>query len=187
MQTIINETSDHSCTSSFVNNNGYLFVPDQSPPEVFWAWASQHWLRNTRQNIDPQPLINQAFYDLGLIGDDKEDISISFLFCLDLTLSYSTKLLSVGCHSCGTHGLLEQVTLGCLAFQQSNDNLLAQKIIHNIMGEVPAEAVVALLDKLSSAFLSKDMKLPIRCHYLDLASHIPDLNQEVISAPRTIN
>ena len=64
MQTINNEACDHICNSSFVNKNGQLFVPDQSPPEVFWAWASQHWIRNTRHNIDPQPLINQAFYDL---------------------------------------------------------------------------------------------------------------------------
>ena len=187
MQTINNEACDHICNSSFVNKNGQLFVPDQSRPEVFWAWASQHWIRNTRHNIDPQPLINQAFYDLGLIGDNKEDISVAFIFCLDLTISYSSKTLSVGCHGCGTYGLLEQITLACLAFQQADEAFMAQKVIHNIMSEVPAEAVIALLDKLSSAFLSKDMWLPIRCHYLDLAARIPDLNQEAISTTRIVN
>ena len=170
MQTTKGNTFNHNCLNYDECSNFHLVIADQTPPEIFWSWSVQHWARSTYHKFDPQPLISQAFYDLGIGSDDHGDVDVAFAFCLDLIVSFSTIGLSIGCHGCDKYGLLELITLGCITFHQEDHEVIVRQILHNYLSDVPAEASSKLLGKISRAFANKGIIFPIRPYYFDLVS-----------------
>ena len=187
MQTTTGNTFDHNCLTFDEYDDFHLVIGDQTAPEIFWSWSVQHWARSIYNKIDPQPLISQAFYDLGIVCEEHSDIDVAFAFCLDLIVSFSTSGLSIGCHGCKKYGLLELITLGCITFHQEDHEVIVKQILYNYMSDVPAEASSRLLGKIARAFANKGIIFPIRSHYFDLVARKSSGSDRVSQFHKTIN